>query len=608
MKLAIALAPVSILMMSAGAFADEAPPTPDSERVSESPTEILVDLRDDASDEDEREVEARLGMHLRPNSEYARMHDKLYVGEVDPEDLPALIERLKGDPNVENVEPNFIFSAKKVPNDPLWDKQWSFRMIDAPTAWDSANGKGVVVAVIDTGVAYEDHQKFKRVEDLAETEFTRGYDFVDDDDHANDDHGHGTHVAGTIAQSTNNGIGVAGIAPKAKIMPLKVLNKYGMGTAADIADAIRFAADEGANVINMSLGGGGRSIVMESAVAYARKKGLIVVCAAGNGGQSCSSSSCRVEFPAAYKGAFAVSAVGPDKKLAFYSSWGKELAIAAPGGDSQKGGEDAKILQNTITPQDVSATDKYLAFQGTSMATPHVAGVAALIMSAGVTDVAKVEELLKKTAEPVEGTTELGPDGGSNASGWSERYGAGILNAGRAVKAAHEQTGGKWHLVAGLGTLLAFAFRLRKKVPFGRLGVGALVGTVLGASGLWFSSAIGLHFEEVPILSILAEPMPLWDEAALGASWHFTMLWASVIPMLTLSVLFLSVRKLRGLLFGLSLGWAAYLLVSAVMMPSDVLFIPGTAGVLDRAWLILNSGLLLVLARLIANLQRRTAT
>jgi serine protease len=559
----------------------------DEERSDEMATEILVDLKDNATDADEKEVESRLGgLHLHANSAYAAAHDKIFIAEVDPTILSELIDKIKDDPNVENVEPNFVYKTSMIPNDPMFDKQWSFRMIDAPTAWDSADGKGVIVAVIDTGVAYENYDKFKQVEDLSGTEFVQGYDFVSDDDHANDDHGHGTHVAGTIAQATNNGVGVAGLAFRAKIMPLKVLNKNGMGTAADIADAIRFAADEGANVINMSLGGGGRSMAMESAVAYARKKGVVVVCAAGNGSQG------RVEFPAAYKGSFAVSAVGPDKELAFYSSWGKELAISAPGGDSEKGGDAAKILQNTITPQSVGVPNQYLAFQGTSMATPHVAGAAALVMSAGVTDADKVEQILRESAEP---------------KAPADKYGAGILNVGRAVEAAHEMAGGKWHLAAGLGAFFLFLIRFGRRLAGAKIGLGALLGTVIGASGLWFLKYIGFHFESVPSISFLATPMPDWDEAAVGATWHFTALWASALPLVLTTVLLVGIKRLRGLLLGLALGWATYFVVSAVLMPADVQFIPGAAGVLDRVWLVVNAGVLLVLARLIAGIKPRTA-
>ena len=138
-------------------------------------------------------------------------------------------------------------------------------------AWDKTKGKGITVAVIDTGIS--------RVRDLVETKFVPGYDFVNDRVEATDDYGHGTHVAGTIAQATNNGYGVAGIAYEASLMPLKVLNEYGGGTVADIAEAIKFAADKGANVINMSLGGGGESQLMKQAIDYAHQKGAVIIAA-----------------------------------------------------------------------------------------------------------------------------------------------------------------------------------------------------------------------------------------------------------------------------------------------------------------------------------------
>src|SRR6185503_11606345 len=199
------------------------------------------------------------------------------------------------------------------PNDPQYGKQWNLPLINMPQAWEKSKGKGVVVAVLDTGIAYEDFEDFKIVPDLKGAKFAKGYDFVNDDEHANDDHGHGTHVAGTVAQATNNKEGVAGMAFEATLMPVKVLDHFGRGTSADIADAIRWAADNGANVINMSLGGGGYSSVMANAVAYARKKGVTVICAAGNGGAG------RVEYPAAYPGAVAVAAVGPEGVKAPYS-------------------------------------------------------------------------------------------------------------------------------------------------------------------------------------------------------------------------------------------------------------------------------------------------
>ena len=177
-----------------------------------------------------------------------------------------------------------------VPNDPFYKYQWHldnpvYGGIEAEEAWNTSTGSGVTVAVIDTGVAYENYteknrrNKYYRAPDLAVTLFAPGYDFVNKDTHPNDDEGHGTHVTGTIAQSTNNGVGVAGVAHKARIMPIKVLNKNGSGTYADIALGVRFATDNGAKVINMSLGGSAKASYLEEALAYAYGKGVTIVAA-----------------------------------------------------------------------------------------------------------------------------------------------------------------------------------------------------------------------------------------------------------------------------------------------------------------------------------------
>ena len=200
-------------------------------------TQLLVDLRDDTDDDDERAVEAELGgLDLRLNSVQAR-EERLFIADVAPEDLPRLIAALKNDDRVEHAEENTVYSASFVPDDPRFGEQWSLKMVKATEAWDGATGKGAVVAVIDTGIAYKDFERFKQVEDLVGASFVDGYDFVNDRVEALDDHGHGTHVAGTIAQRTNNGKGVAGLAYEATLMPLKVLSASGSGTAADIADA-----------------------------------------------------------------------------------------------------------------------------------------------------------------------------------------------------------------------------------------------------------------------------------------------------------------------------------------------------------------------------------
>lgn len=558
--------------------------------------ELLIDLQDDTDDADERALERLLGGRDLVLNSIHSADERFFLVSVPERVADLVLEKLAADPRVEHAERNYTYSlpaevkdafaevdagdaepakGPRQPNDPLYSKQWSFRMVGAAEAWAKADGKGVTVAVIDTGVAFENHGSFRQVEDLAGATFAKGYDFVNDDEHANDDHGHGTHVAGTIAQTTNNGVGVAGLAPKATIMPLKVLSARGSGSAADIADAIRFAADEGADVINMSLGGGMRSLVMQTAVAYARKKGVVVVCAAGN------NSRRKVEFPAAYKGAFAVSSVGPDRKLAFYSSYGKQIAISAPGGDKRKGGEAGGILQNTIQPGAVSATNQYLAFQGTSMATPHVAGAAALVMSTGVTNPDDVERILRETA------TDAG------AKGWDDKYGHGILNVADAVSTADAETSGGWHLLSALAALAGFAWRFRRRLALASLLPGATLGAVLGGSGLFFLSGL--------LPSVLTEAMPNWDRLAFGASGH-TLLWASALPVVGFALLGLGRKALRPVIVGLALGWAAHLAVAAAFGVTDVAWLPGAASWLDRAWLVVNAGVLAGFAALVGRL------
>lgn len=548
--------------------------------------EILVDLQDDISDAQGAALEKRFGIKLSYNS--PQSHDeRLYVAKVAKDKIAALLKKLSADPLVEAAEENTRVSLEpppelpatealpitkarrlaEVPNDPMWQKQWSFRLINVSAAWADADGDGVTVAVIDTGVAYRSAGRFVQVEDLAQTEFVPGYNFVDDNDQPYDDHGHGTHVAGTIAQSTNNELGVAGLAPKAKIMPIKVLGARGGGTTGDIADAIRFAADEGAQVINLSLGGGLRSRIMASAVAYARNKGVIVVAAAGNNGRG------KVEYPAAYPGAIAVSSVGPKRRLAGYSSFGKQIALSAPGGDKRFVG--GGILQNTITPAQLGKPDQYLSFQGTSMATPHVAAAAALVISTGLTNADRVEAVLRATAQ------DAGPEG------WDKRYGDGILDVGAAVQAAQNEVGGLVHLGAGLVGLAGLAFSFRRRLALGGAGLAALVGVAYGSSGL------GIFAGGLAGLGI-------WLFGPAGGD---SALWLSFLPVLLLTIATLRVPRLRGLMMGLAIGYAAYLFVSALVLPMDVEWMWGEASWADRTWLLLNALFLAGLAHALNHLR-----
>jgi serine protease len=373
------------------------------------PGKVVVDARDTLSATEIQRLGARLGINLAYNSAHSGPA-RLLVADVPVGQEDTFVARLRKEKGIEAADRLHRVRAVWTPNDPRFKEQWNFRMVGAEKAWDRTAGQGVTVAVIDTGVSLG-------LKDFKGTASTEGYDFVNDDDVAEDDHGHGTHVAGTIAETTDNGEGVAGLAHKAKVMPLKVLDSFGTGTTADIADAIRFAADHGAQVINMSLGGPFPNEAMQNACRYAAKKGVLIVCAAGN------SSGGPVGYPAAFPECLAVSAVGPTGELAPYSSVGRQVAIAAPGGYTQRGERPADgVLQNTLQPNTEGELEEgYYAFNGTSMASPHVAASAALVISRGVKDAAEVRQILQRAA------TRRGP---------AEKYGAGLLNAARAVDLA----------------------------------------------------------------------------------------------------------------------------------------------------------------------------
>jgi serine protease len=572
-----------------------------SDRISAStdPDDILVDLKDDASPDQLAAVEREAGIKLALVDDTAAS-SKLYRAHVEPGRRDAIIDILTRDPEVEIAEPDSMMSLSPedmqpvlaspvdttepgFPNDPLYGKQWHLRQIGMPQAWKLADGNGVIVAVLDTGVAYEDYKEFTLLPDLKGLTFVKPYNFVNNTKHANDDHAHGSHVTGTIAQMTNNGIGVAGVARNVKIMPLKVLSGSGSGSVGGIADAIRYAADNGAKVINMSLGGAFPSAVLKKAVAYAHGKGVVVVCAAGNESRN------KVGYPAAYPGAIAVSATQEDEAITFYSNYGKDIDIAAPGGntrdkDGGRGNPDGGVLQNTIAVQDPTKND-YYAFMGTSMAAPHVAGVAALVVGEGVTDPDAVEKILKDSARKP-----------TNQQYSADKYGAGVMDAPAAILKARSSTGG-WQL--GLGILMAGAVvaSARRKGLGVKIGASYFAGVLFGASGLFFLPYVAPGLSSVPVMHALTHGLPSWDLGLLGVAGHGNALFFSALIPLGLLALLYGMPRARVPLAGLAVGVAAHLAFFAVVPMFAVSYMPSVFG-LGSIWLAVNAVACLALARL----------
>jgi len=513
---------------------------------TEIPGEIVVDLKDDIGAADVAAVGARYGVSLRPNSAWSVSHDKLEVADVDPADEPALIEALSRDPRVEHAEPMALYRALFVPDDPLYEsKQWHLKRVGAEKAWDYTCGRGVTVAVVDTGIACFDKGPFSKGTDLVGTRCEGGWNFVDDSAHASDDQGHGTHVAGTIAQTTNNGVGAAGLAYCASLMPVKVLNKQGFGSVASVAEGIRFAADEGAQVINLSLGGPIKSRILEDAVEHAIDRGVVVVAAAGNSGRN-------VGYPAAYPGVVAVSATDADDKIAWFSSRGPEVSIAAPG---------VGVTQQTVCNAGRDRCELFGTFNGTSMASPHVAGIVAMIEALGVTQPSAVKSVLASTARPAPG---------------AELYGAGIVDGGAA--AAHVFWG---HFALRVLALVGLGWAVRRRIQKrgGRLSRSALAwcGVVAAATGLfpvgpWLG--FGSGGDGLGALGQLAmRPFGEWDLVLLGVSAHRWMLFSSALPVIALTALGFANRSIRPVVGGVALGMAALLLQMA--WSQDTRFVGG---------------------------------
>jgi thermitase len=338
---------------------------------------------------------------VRLIGEHGKIKDKVFFGSM----LEALVISLPTTPTSEfiqklmelkpsYIEPNMLFKACMVPNDPYWKLQWGVRKIQADYAWNITMGSpSILMAIIDTGVDWKH-------EDLAKNYVPLGYDWVNGDKDPMDDNGHGTHVCGIASSVINNNLGIAGIS-QVKIMAEKALNQTGYGYADDLAQAITHAADQGAKIMVMSWGSNSSSILLKRSIQYAYSKGAILVAAAGN-----DASNVKI-YPAAYDEVIAVSATNQIDDPATFTNYGDWIELSAPG----------------VSIYSTLPNNTYGYMSGTSMSAPFVAGVAALVWSVNPNLTSnQVRAVLRSTAD------DLGP------SGFDPYYGYGRVNAWKAVK------------------------------------------------------------------------------------------------------------------------------------------------------------------------------
>ena len=432
--------------------------------------ELIVRFRDGVTTTARTRALSALRTGAAAPAEVRAIGEAVVIRTPSEPDARAAAAVLQRQPEVEWVQPNYLRRLHSTPNDPSYPRQWNFELLGLPRAWDiNDGGRGDIrVAIIDTGVttvndtfqfrvwtgaAFETISvPFRINPDIAAARILPGRDFVFWSGPVLDMNGHGTHVAGTVLQETNNSLGLAGVAYRTTLLPLKaclgywdimfllaVFNEPGFldpeidGLCDDVAvaQAIRYAADQGVQVANISSGGEEPAPIQLDALRYAAQRGTFVAISGGNAFESGN----PVEYPSAYgaqiEGVVSVGAVGRSSRRAFYSSTGQHVELVAPGGDSRDGGIAGAIFQTGIVEADFTPGrvtrprfDRYAdqASQGTSMATPHVAGVAALLYTQGITHPAAIEAALKASA------TDLG------AAGRDNEYGFGLVNPRAALR------------------------------------------------------------------------------------------------------------------------------------------------------------------------------
>ena len=330
------------------------------------------------------------------------------VVDTNGQAVEAVVAELEVDPAVTWVEPDYLVeladaTVTAIPvNDPRNDEQYSLDRMRVRDAWHLTTGGSGVVAVLDTGVQFAHPDLQGRL--------LTGHDFVNDDSVAADDNGHGTWVSGIIAAEVNDAYGIAGISWSDKILPVKIMNASGTGSTSDLASGIRWAADHGATVINMSVGGFPYSQTVKDAVDYAWSEGIVLVGAAGNNHRE------ESYYPASYPNVVSVSATQADDEFTYWSSYGPNVDVSAPGGS---------VLTTNCDRADVSSCAYYgdhIVISGTSFASPNVAGVVALLRARFPAETpSQIVNRLRSTAD------DLG------YAGWDKRYGVGRVNAYRAA-------------------------------------------------------------------------------------------------------------------------------------------------------------------------------
>ncbi|MEX2012843.1 MAG: S8 family peptidase [Candidatus Levyibacteriota bacterium] len=313
--------------------------------------------------------------------------------------VSEIIDTYRALPEVEYAEPNFLAKAFLTPNDPLFNDQWNLKKILAEDSYDVVKGGFGPIAIIDTGV------------DGTHTDLSglvlEGYNTIDENTNTSDDHGHGTHVAGVASAQTDNANGIASISYQSSILPVKVLKSDGTGTYDDLSEGIIYAADKGARLVNLSLGGSSDSTTLKRAVEYAQARGSILVAAAGNNGND------APVYPAAYSGVLAVSASDQNDNLASFSSYGNNIFVSSPG-----------VSITSSVPG-----NSYNKYSGTSMSAPHLAGLLVLALSAKPSlSNSELIDQVKNNAEKVGSYTY-------DQNGWNPYFGYGRISSGKTLKA-----------------------------------------------------------------------------------------------------------------------------------------------------------------------------